>query len=295
MKSIKLLTVFALTALCATSSFCADGASKGAQKKEIALQLYSLRDDIKKDYAGTIEKAGKMGFTAVEAAGYNNGKFYGRTPAEFKADVEAAGMKVLSSHVAHALSDKEIESGDFSEALKWWDTCLKAHKEAGMEYVVVPWQRVSPTLKELDAYCKYYNEIGKKCAELGMKFGYHNHAHEFKKVEDKTVMYDYMLKHTDPKYVFFQMDVYWVVMGGHSPVEYFKQNPNRFKLLHIKDLAELGQSGMVGFDAIFNNMKTAGTENVIVEVERYNYAPEKSVELSLKYLLDSPFVPASCK
>lgn len=258
-------------------------------KKDIALQLYSLRDDIKTDYAGTIKKAGAMGFTAVEAAGYDNGKFYGKSPEEFKADIEAAGMKAISSHTTRTLSEKELASKDFSESLKWWDEVIKAHKAAGMKYIVAPWMNVPKTLKDLQTYCEYYNEIGKKCKENGMSFGYHNHAHEFQTVEDK-VMYDYMLENTNPEYVFFQMDVYWVVRGQQSPVDYFNKYKGRFALLHIKDNKELGQSGMVGFDAIFKNTDAAGVKHLIVEVEKYNFTPEESVKQSLDYLLNCPLV-----
>lgn len=258
-------------------------------KKDIALQLYSLRDDIKTDYAGTIKKAGAMGFTAVEAAGYDNGKFYGKSPEEFKADIEAAGMKAISSHTTRTLSEKELASKDFSESLKWWDEAIKAHKAAGMKYIVAPWMNVPKTLKDLQTYCEYYNEIGKKCKENGMSFGYHNHAHEFQTVEDK-VMYDYMLENTNPEYVFFQMDVYWVVRGQQSPVDYFNKYKGRFALLHIKDNKELGQSGMVGFDAIFKNTDAAGVKHLIVEVEKYNFTPEESVKQSLDYLLNCPLV-----
>ncbi|SBV97899.1 sugar phosphate isomerase/epimerase [uncultured Dysgonomonas sp.] len=261
-------------------------------KKDIALQLYSLRDDISKDYAGTIKKAGEMGFTAVEAANYSDGKFYGKAPEEFKADIEAAGMKVLSSHTGKGLNEKELASKDFTEALKWWDQCIAAHKAAGMKYIVTPWMDVPKTLKDLQTYCEYYNEIGKKCKENGMMYGYHNHAHEFQKVED-IVMYDYMIENTNPEYVFFEMDVYWVVRGGQSPVDYFNKYKNRFALLHIKDNKELGQSGMVGFDAIFKNTDAAGTKHLVVEVEKYNFTPEESVKKSLEYLLNCPLVKES--
>lgn len=261
-------------------------------KKDIALQLYSLRDDISKDYAGTIKKAGEMGFTAVEAANYNEGKFYGRTPEEFKADIEGAGMKVLSSHTGRQLTEKELASKDFTEAMKWWDECIAAHKAAGMSYIVTPWMEVPKTLKDLQTYCEYYNEIGKKAKESGIKFGYHNHAHEFQKVED-TVMYDYMIENTNPEDVFYEMDVYWVVRGGQSPVDYFNKYKDRFTLLHIKDNKELGQSGMVGFDAIFKNTDAAGTKNLVVEVEKYNFTPEESVKQSLAYLTNCPLVKES--
>ena len=122
-----------------------------------------------------------MGYTSVEAANYNDGKFYGKTPQEFKQMVETNGMKVLSSHTSHGLSDKELSSGDFTEALAWWDQCIADHKAAGMEYIVTPWLGVPKTLKELQTYCDYYNEVGKRCNAAGLKYGYHNHAHEFQK------------------------------------------------------------------------------------------------------------------
>ena len=161
-----------------------------------------------------------------------------------------------------------------------------------MSYIVAPWMDVPKTLKELDTYCAYYNEIGKRCKQQGMSFGYHNHAHEFQKVEDK-VMYDYMIEHTNPEYVFFQMDVYWVVRGQNSPVDYFNKYPGRFKILHIKDNREKGQSGMVGLEAILNNAKTAGVKHLVAEIESYSMPVEKSVEVSLDYLLDAPFVKSS--
>lgn len=261
-------------------------------KKEIALQLYSLREDISKDYAGVIKKVGEMGYTAIEAAGYKDGKFYGRTPEEFKADVEGAGLTVLSSHTGKRLTDEEIASKNFTEALKWWDECIAAHKAAGMQYIAMPSMNMPKTLKDLKTYCEYYDEVGKKCKENGIKFGYHNHAFEFEKVEDQ-VAYDFMIENTNPEYVFFEMDVYWVVRGQSSPVDYFNKYKNRFTLLHIKDNKELGQSGMVGFDAIFSNTDAAGTKYLIVEVEKYNFTPEESVKKSLDYLLNCPLVKES--
>lgn len=290
-KNILFAVIFLVATICVAQSKVG---SKDAppMKKEIALQLYSLRDDISKDYEGTIKKVGQMGFTAVEAANYNDGLFYGKTPAEFKSDIEKAGMTAISSHTSKSLSEKELASKDFSESLKWWDKCIADHKAAGMTYIVAPWMDVPKNLKDLQTYCEYYNEIGKRCKANGISFGYHNHAHEFQKVGDK-VMYDYMIENTNPEYVFFEMDVYWVVRGQQSPVDYFNKYKDRFKLLHIKDNRELGQSGMVGFDAIFRNTDAAGTEHLIVEVENYSFAPQESVKQSLDYLLNCPLVKQS--
>jgi sugar phosphate isomerase/epimerase len=289
MKKLLLLSVVAVQLFAACA---ANPESRQSPKKDIALQLYSLREDFKNNFDAAIRKVGEAGYTAVEAADYGDGKFYGKTPAEFKAAVEAAGMKVLSSHTAKQLSEQELRTKDFTAPLAWWDEAIEAHRAAGMKYIVAPWMEVPKTLADLQTYCDYYNAIGKKCKEKGLSFGYHNHAHEYTKIEG-TVMYDYMLEHTSPEWVFFQMDVYWTVMGQQSPVDYFRKYPGRFTLLHIKDHKELGQSGMVGFDAIFKNTGAAGTKFLIVEVEQYNYAPEESIKISLDYLLDCPLVKDS--
>ena len=265
-------------------------------KKDMCVQMYSARSILNHDnYADILKEIAAMGYTAVEAASYDgdNGLIYGDTPEVFKQKVEAAGMKVLSAHVSRGLSREELDSGDLSAALAWWDKCIEVHKKAGMEYIVTPWMGLQENLKDLQVYCDYLNEVGRRCKAAGIKYGYHNHAYEFEKVEDQ-VMYDYMLQHTDPDLVFFQMDVYWAVIGKASPVDYFKRYPGRFKMLHIKDEWEVGQSGMVGFDAIFKNAELAGLENFVVEIERYSYEDiRKSFVESADYLLNAPFVKAT--
>lgn len=261
------------------------------KNKEIYLQLYSVRDDIKKDFKGTVASVAKMGYTGIEAAGYANGQFYGLSPEDFKKEIESTGMKVLSSHLNKRLND-DIAATDWDGIWKWWDVAVDAHKRAGMKYVIVPSMPRLKTLADLKVYCDYYNKIGEKCNQAGMRFGYHNHDFEFVKVEDQ-LMYDFMLKNTDPQKVFFQMDVYWVVKGGYSPVDYFHNYPGRFEVLHIKDNKELGQSGMVGFDAIFSNTEKAGVKYLVVEVEKYNFKPLESVKMSLDYLQKHSLVKKS--
>lgn len=237
--------------------------------------MYSVRalignpNKYAQNHESTLKELAKMGYTAIEAANYDNGKLYGVTPEQFKADIEAAGMEVLSSHVGHNLNNEELKSGNFDEALKWWAQCIDTHKRAGMKYIVNPGVNFPNTLAEADVICKYLNKVGEMVNAAGMKFGYHNHSYEFNKVEGQ-VWYDYMIKHTDADKVFYEMDVYWAVRGQVSPVEYFKKYPNRFTLLHIKDHKEFGESGMVGFDAIFNNADIAGLKHLVVELEGSN-------------------------
>lgn len=256
-------------------------------KKNVYIQLYSVRDNINKDFKGTIAAVAKAGYTGIEAAGYGDGKFYGLTPTEFKKEINAVGMQVLSSHAGQSLAEN-VDKTDWEAIWKWWDTAIAAHKAAGMKYIVTAWMPTPKTLADLKVYCDYYNKVGEKCNAAGLKFGYHNHDFEYNKIEGETML-DFMLKNTDPKKVFFQMDVYWTVMGRKAPVDYFNQYPGRFEVLHIKDDKELGESGMVGFDAIFKNAAKAGAKYMVVEVEKYNHDPLKSVKLSYNYLKNNPY------
>ena len=263
---------------------CKKKECKTSTNKDIGLQLYSLRDDINK---GSIDKiitaVGKMGYKFVETANYDDGKFYGLTPEVFKAKLAEAGLFALSAHTNKSLPN-DVSTANWGEIWAWWDQAIAAHKAAGMQYLVVPWMPAPSKLEVLKVYCDYFNQIGEKCKAAGLKFGYHNHAFELStKIEGK-VMLEYMLENTNPEMVFFQLDVYWSVMGQRSPVDLFKKYPGRFEVLHIKDHKELGESGMVGFDAIFRNLSVAGTKYLVVEVEQYNYAPQESVKRSFDYL-----------
>lgn len=264
-------------------------------KPEVCFQMYSVRDLIGNaekfaaNGSAVLSKLAQMGYTSTEAACYANGKLYGLPAAAYKAAVEKAGLSVLSSHVGRNLTDKELASGNFKDAVKWWKQAIDCHRKAGMKYMVMPGVNTPKTLAEAKVICDYMNAVGEMVNKAGMKFGYHSHSHEFQKVEGQ-VWYDYMLQNTDPAKVFFQMDVYWAVIGKVSPVEYFKKYPGRFTLLHIKDYKELGQSGMVGFDAIFRNIEVAGTEDIVVELEESD-APDilEGMRQSIGYLLDNEF------
>lgn len=285
-KTILIVAVAAVAMTSCCSQKCAKG---GAQKKEMGIQLYSMRSEFgDKGYKAILKDLASWGYTSVETANYDYGKgtFYGATPEEFRKEAANLGIKVLSAHTSHNLSKEEIANHDFKAGLEWWKKAIADHKAAGMEYIVTPGMGATETLAEMKVCCEYMNEVGKLCAEAGIKYGYHNHSFEFNKIEG-TPMYDYMIENTDPRYVFFEMDVYWATRGGASPVEYFKRYPGRFSLLHIKDLCTVGESGMVGFDAIFNAYETSGMENFVVEVE---CEPRPSVENSAKYLLNAPFV-----
>ena len=116
------------------------------------------------------------------------------------------------------------------------------------------------------------NAAGEKCREAGLALGYHNHDTEFKEVEGQ-VIYDYYLQHILSEIVFFQMDTWWAVYAHKSPVDYFRRFPGRFRSLHLKDKAAVGESGIMAFETILREMPEGGVEDLVVENEWYDTNP----------------------
>ncbi|MCG8581063.1 MAG: sugar phosphate isomerase/epimerase [Bacteroidales bacterium] len=256
-------------------------------EKNIGIQLWSVRDDMKKDAPATIKRLGDMGYAFVEAAGYDNGKFYDMEPLAFKKLLNDNGLQFTASHCGKALPDKDNKD----EIMQWWDQCIDAHAKAGVQYIVQPFmdEKGYGSLDDLKRYCDYFNAIGEKCNAKGIRFGYHNHDKEFEEI-DGIVRYDYMLQNTKPENVMFQLDLYWIMVGEKDALTYFKNYPKRFELWHVKDEKELGESGKMDFEPIFKQASQAGMKEIVVEVERYNYTPLESVEKSLEFLLKAPYV-----
>lgn len=269
---------------------CGGGtAASAGSGKHIGLQLYSLREMVKDDgIQKVIEAVAQMGYTHVETAGYDNGMIYGMKPSEFKKLVNDNGMKCTSAHVNQSYS-KENEA----EVMMWWDKCVEAHNELGCKYMVMPMLTINDntTMDDMKNYCDYLTAIGLKTAAASIAFGYHNHAFEFETKIDGKMVYDIMLDTVSKNHVFFQMDVYWVKMGGQDPVRYLKERPSQFKTIHIKDEKEIGASGFMDFQPIFEQMKANNVKDWYVEVEEYtNNNPVESVKQSIDYLDKAAYV-----
>lgn len=256
-------------------------------KKQIGIQLYSLKDLMKEKPVETIKAVGEMGYKMVETANYRSGKFYGMDAVEFQNVCKESGLYFVGSHATQHLPD----SGSWDDLLLWWDTCIDAHVKAGAEYIVAPGMGglAYESLDGLSQYCKYFNMVGEKCNKAGIRFGYHNHSKEFNELEGE-VMYDYMLNNTDPEKVMFEMDLYWAVEGGVNPLDYFEKYPGRFWLWHVKDVGVLGASGKMDFESIWTGKEKAGVKYYIVEQEKHDLDPLEGVKLSLDYLLNAKFV-----
>lgn len=278
LKSASFLTLGGLVAGKAETLHAATpGVSETTAKKSIGLQIYSLGGELTQDVPTGMKKLKKMGYSTLELAGYNNGKINGVDMMEFKKMAEDAGLKITSSHVNPPTGEYTPDTRNM--IMEYWKKTADDHAKLGVKYLVQPGQPRTRSVEEVGYVCDVFNEAGKIVKAAGIPFGYHNHDFEFAKVlpGGKEAMfgrhnkgekiYDLFLKDTDPDLVFFEMDVYWTVIGQNDPVEYMKNYPDRIKLLHIKDRAVLGQSGFMNFEMIFKQAYKIGIKEYYVELE----------------------------
>ena len=247
-------------------------------EKVIGIQLYTLRDLVNEDFLGTLKKVRKAGFNMVEAAGYRDGKFYGYTPQEYRKITTDMGFFPKSSHTYVSVDNAQQVAEDTANA--------------GASYLVMP-SFPKEKRTSLDGYKQVadeFNIIGEACRNVGLKFGYHNHAFEFEKM-DGQVPYDILIKNTDPELVCMQIDLYWMVYGGYDPLDYFKKYPGRFELWHVKDMlgdesresTEIG-NGKLDFKAFFKESQNAGLQYYFLEQEAFAMDPIESITKSYNYL-----------
>jgi sugar phosphate isomerase/epimerase len=246
----------------------------------IGLQLYSVRDLLPKDFDGTLAKVRAAGYTEVEAAGY-----YDRTAAEFRKAMDGAGLSCVSTHHPLSVLRQRLEE-------------LIAYGQAlGLSYMICPSPvRRDPalkgplTLEDWRWVAGELNRIGEKVKAAGMSFGYHNHGPEFGS-EGGVVFYDELLRLTDPKLVVFEMDCGWVAAAGRNPVDYLAKTPERFPLLHVKDMVkgETGEyhstvmgRGVVDYRPILR--AATGLKHYFIEQEEFDIDTMEALRLDAEYM-----------
>lgn len=257
------------------------------EKKIIGLQLYTVRDKIQQDLKSTLEKLAKIGYNSLEAAGYNasDGTFYGMAPKAFIDLINGLGMPLTSSHTVFELDSADKVIGDAAST--------------GAKYIIYPYlsDQYRTNLDGWKATAEKFNKMGEIAKKNGIKFGYHNHAFEFDKMEDQ-IPYDLLITKTDPSLVTFELDLYWITRGGQNPIDYFKKYPGRFELWHVKDMVKTEDmffapvgSGRMDFAGIFAEKETAGMKYFFVEQDSFkDLDPMESVEMSFKYLSQATFL-----
>jgi len=270
----------ASSAVAAATVVGADRLSAATLKFPIGLQLYSVRELLPKDFEGTLAKVRADGYTEVEAAGY-----YDKPAAEFRKAMDKAGLRCVSTH--HPLG---VLRPRLDELIEYGHTL-------GLEYIICsssvrrdPAAKGPLTLDDWHYVAGEFNRIGEKVKAAGMTFGYHNHTPEFG-TEGGVVFYDELLKLTDPKLVVFEMDCGWVFAAGRDPIEYLSKTPERFPLLHVKDMAREANGqfhstvmgrGLVDYKLTLR--AATGLKHYFIEQEEFALDPIEALRLDAEYM-----------
>jgi sugar phosphate isomerase/epimerase len=248
----------------------------------VGLQLYSVRDDMKKDATATLKKLASGGFKVVEHAGYSNRQFYNMAPADFKKMLDGLGMKMPSGHTGFKLTHWDEAKKDFTDE---WKQTVEDAVIAGQQYIISPSieEKVQTDYDVLMHVLDLFNKCGEYCQKSGAHFGYHNHNFEFSKSFKGKMLYDIILANTDAKLVAQQIDIGNMYGAGGRALDIIKKHPGRFVSMHVKDEIKSAKGemnddyestilgkGVVGTKAIVDEgKKSGGTKYFIIEQESY--------------------------
>lgn len=291
---------FLETAATVTATALLDGKfawAAGEHKAErIGVQLYTVREAIAKDLAGSLARVAAAGYKEVELAGFSfdnhEVRYFGKTPQELRALLDHHGLVATSTHVNYA----SLAAGNFPKV-------LAASKVLGHQYIINPWVE-EEIRKQPDGWkhvAETFNRVGEESKKAGFQFGYHNHWFEFLPANG-TMPYDLLLKECDPNLVKMEMDLCWITAAGADPVKYFNEHPGRFPLVHVKDLKNIPKittggsqnfgdtvdltevgSGIINWKRLFAQSEKAGIQLYIVEHDHPKAAFE-SIKTSYDYL-----------
>ena len=246
----------------------------------VGLQLYSIREDMKKDPLGSLKQLAAMGYKHLEHASYNDRKFYGYGAKEFKKILDDLGLKMPSGHTVLGSKHWDNSTKDFTDL---WKHTVEDAAVLGQQYVISPSldKEYRKTGDDLKRFMDVFNKSGELCKKSGMKFGYHNHAFEFSEKLDGKVVYDIILENTDPEFVIQQLDIGNLYNGGATAIDIATRFPGRFQSMHVKDevlskggdekyeSAVLG-TGIVNVKEVIDiGRKSGGTKHFIIEQESY--------------------------
>lgn len=238
---------------------------------QVALELYTVRDETKSDFAGTLRRVAQIGYPGIEFAGYGD-----LTAREMLALLAETRLYPVATHLGlDALQDAQLDASI--------GYCL----DIGCPFIVLPWLANEwRTIEGIQALAPRLNAIGQRCQEQGITFGYHNHDFEFSRVNGG-YLFDYLLQATDPALVKIELDVYWVAYAGVDPLEFLQAHAGRIALIHLKDMAadrsmtEIGK-GMLDMRGICAFAQARGLWG-IVENDHPQIPSLESARISLEY------------
>jgi sugar phosphate isomerase/epimerase len=259
--------------LAAGSFFLPSFAIAQKKVKNPGIQLYTFRDEMLRDARGTLKQIAALGIKQIESASSSKGYYYGLSPKEMKQVCNDLGMTLRSGHVA--LNNK-------------WQETMNEAAESGQEYLIcssLPGK--GQTVDNYKRVADAFNKAGEECRKLNLKFGYHNHNYEFQE-EKGEVLYDILLKNSDPDLVHMELDLGWVVASGKDPFEYFKNFSGRFPLWHLKDMSgqhstEFGK-GRLDIVRLLKSSEQSGLKYFFIEQEDYTSTPLESMKYNMEYL-----------
>lgn len=262
----------------------------------IGLQLYSVRDLLPNDYAGTLKQVAALGYGEVEAAGY-----WEHSVQEVRVALDASGLHCPSAHY------------DLDELKVNFEKIAAFNKELGVTYIICSFPMIkdpsrlkdnsfstlvqSFTIEDWRWNADQFNQMGEKVNAAGMKFGYHNHTMEFRP-QNGIVPFDELLRLTDPALVTIEMDCGWVMVGGGDAVDYLHRYPSRISMLHVKDFkrtdkpasvvdpppsAELG-TGTASYHPIFAAARRANIKHYFVEQESFDMPVLEALKIDADYM-----------
>jgi sugar phosphate isomerase/epimerase len=241
----------------------------------LAVQLYTLRHALEADLERTLAQLAEAGATEVELAG-----FYGRTPAEMRSLLDAAGLKAVAGHVP-------IEGWEEAP-----DRVVAAAEALGIETLVVPWVPAPETAAEADATVARIVAASEVAKGGGLGFAYHNHDFEFRTLDDGTDLWSRITAAGLPH----EPDVGWLTVAGRDPVQTIGELSGRCPLVHAKDVRRkpdgtwedvIAGDGELDWPAIARAATDAGATRIVVELDNPSEHPVDDVALSLATLRDA--------
>lgn len=225
-KSILVFSVIIVAA--AIFAYSCRDRGNGAFVPDPGVVSYTFRNQFAEDVPGTLDIIKDMGITNIEFS-----SLFGKTAAEMRALLDERGMICTSYGVGYTRIVDDIEA------------VAEEAKTLGAKYVRVasiPYERPGFTIDDARKTVEDFNRAGRILDEKGLHFCYHNHGFEFRPWKENLTLFDYIVQNTDPRYVSFEMDLLWTVHPGQDPVELLERYPDRFRLMHLKDL----RKGVVG-------------------------------------------------
>ncbi|QJR03081.1 sugar phosphate isomerase/epimerase [Sphingobium yanoikuyae] len=293
--------------LAATMAMAAAGCSTipkvgGSRNAAWGLQLFTVGALLEQDFEGTLRQVAELGYKEVETVGS-----FGRDPAWLRGQLDRFGLVSPSQHIASdevyasfgAWTRKEITTEQNREnyeraflpekALALVEDGIGKAKLLGQRYVTWPilMPRMLADRAILDRYIGIFNQAGRMCRDAGLTFAFHNHHREFQRL-GPDMIYDLILKGTDPEQVKMELDFYWVTKAGQDPILYFENNPGRYFGCHVKDVDAVGEFAVVGtgrldLPRLIAAARKAGAQHFFVEYDRSD-DPMAAIRDSMAYL-----------